>query len=1169
MSGDSYFNYVVLGLAGDSFTDFSNYANPITNAGVSLTNQYPGVLPTSWAFADPTPAVLAYARLPAAAQVKANQDFTLECSAFITQPNENGGTLLSTRIYDTNVSGIYLGYTGDGTVFVRATHLGQIVVEIDATAYLTLTQGALHSFSINRVGGQWTLYIDGSAISDIAHTSYYAGAIDVGNNLFIGGDGLEPNLVGGISEIRFTVGYCRYTSPYVPAVNTFPTYYSADGVAPSAFGNLANSISISGASFTSLVSISGIDSGTITVTSASGTVLVGGWTLTILASNQCLISGVAPIPLITYLVNVTAVVPSQYGGGTNTHTYKITNTATGALDSGQSLITQLPGLALWLDSSESSTIVSNSITHGVTQLLDRSGGIVFSPIPGATPVLDYTSWNGQTSIAFSNVSVSGLGTITPIVVSDVNSASTIFLVGKYSGAQLGQGAGNFTLGYGPDSVLADGVSSWDIVTNAVGMPASICAYDNGVIENSITTGPILNSGQKFLVVWKSTTNQIQIYVDQVLVSTTVLKGTVNVWNSVYAAIGFIGGAIAPNGAFVSIGEIIAFKTLLDDPTIIQLESYLNHKWSLYTAIPFAGVPDTLVGYAGDGYQAHVIMTDATSVSVSGDYGTGWTIVPSGTGVPNQYLITAHMPAVIGYVSMTITSYNGAIPGVNIFTISVVALPDVPLITPPTNAACQVNSGYVGLVEILHATTVSVTASEGTNWIISPFVSGLQNYKITGIMPGAVGILTLTIIAVGPSGTTTVQTTIAATPNQISLVNQYQIDLTGALPANLISNEKQTLSAINGMANQLIRPILAPFFSHDFILQYYGVGSVLTTAVKGTDYYPIYELQEMSQVASYHLYGAVRVVNPAITGTVFITYQALGGNWATNKPDMSTALVYAQTAPAGAPWSRIIHNPTYYPVNDHPLNVQTEVVGYSGLVAAIDAIASSAATLNLANDVPAMLSHMSNNANPHALTKAQIGLGNVQNYPLATASQAIAGGLSTAYLTPHTAYLTSLAFMPAATTSVLGTSVINDGSTALLGSNATEYLSAAAIRNLATAQGGIATYLNTEFILANGSSTANALVSVIAPAMKIGQISPPPGTWPVWWRSKKYTDLLTLVTDISAFVSMSVLQYSPTGMIWFPPEITVPNLITSYVAPALGSLPMSVSSNVSQPLVTTF
>lgn len=1169
MSGDAYFNYVVLGLAGDSFTDFSNYADTVTNAGVSLTNQYPGVLPTSWSFTDPTPAKLLTVTLPPAAQVRANQDFTLECSAFIVQPTDGGGTLLSTRNYDSGVNGLYLGYTTDGTVFVRATYLGQLVVEIDAIGYLNLTYGALHTFSINRVAGQWALYIDGSLIIDITHTSYYAGALDIGNTLYLGGDGYEPNLVGGLGQIRMSVGYARYTGPYVPAVVSFPTYYAAGGIAPSAFGTLANSVSISGASFTSLVSISGIASGTITVTNATGTVIATGWTLTMLAGTQCLISGVAPIPLITYLVNVTAVVPSQYGGGTNTHTYLVTNTATGTLDVGQAVITPISSVALWLDAGEPSTVVSNSVTHAVTQLLDRSGGIVFSPIAGATPVVDMTSWSGQNTIAFSNVSTSGLGTVTPIVVSDVNSNSTIFLVGKYSGAQLGQGAGNFTIGYGPDTRLADGVASWDIVASTVGGPASVRAYDAGIIENSVTTAPVLSSGQKFLVLWKSTTNAIQIYIDQVLVSTTLLSGTANVWSSINSAIGFIGGALAPNGAFVSIAEVIAFKALLDDPTTVAIESYLNHKWSLYTAIPYAGVPDTLTGYAGDGYQAHVIVTDATSVSVTGDYGTGWTIVPSGTGVVNQYLITAHMPATVGFVSMTITSHNGAIPGVNVFTISVVALPDIPLITSPTNIACQINSGYVGLIEILHSTSVSVSASEGTNWSITPYVSGLQNYMITGNMPGAIGILTLTVTAVGPAGTTTSQFTIHATASQISLVNQYQIDLTGVLPANLISNEQQTLTPTNGMSNQLIRPMLAPYYAQGFVLQYYAVGITLTTAVLGVDYYPIYEYQEMSQVSSYPIYGAIRVVNPDITGTVVLSYQTLGGNWTTNKQAMSDALVYAQVAPPGAPWTRVINSPTYYPVIDHPLNMQNDVVGYSGLVAAISAISSSVSTLNLGNDVPAMLTHMTNTANPHNLTKAQIGLSNVMNYPLATDAQATALGLATAYLTPHTAYLASLAAMPVATSTVLGTSVINNGATSALGSNATEYLTAAGLRNLATAQGTIATYLGTEFILNSSTSSSNAVAAAIAPAMHIGQITPVPGTWPAWWRSKEYTDLLTLVTDISAYVGMSVLQYSPTGMIWFPPELTIPNLTLVYTAPALGTLPMSVSSNVSQPLVTTF
>src|SRR5690606_23350495 len=44
-------------------------------------------------------------------------------------------------------------------------------------------------------------------------------------------------------------------------------------------------------------------------------------------------------------------------------------------------------------------------------------------------------------------------------------------------------------------------------------------------------------------------------------------------------------------------------------------------------------------------------------------------------------------------------------------------------------------------------------------------------------------------------------------------------------------------------------------------------------------------------------------------------------------------------------------------------------------------------------------HVNNKENPHEVTKAQVGLGSVQNYPVATQAQAEGGTNNTTYMTP--------------------------------------------------------------------------------------------------------------------------------------------------------------------------
>lgn len=47
----------------------------------------------------------------------------------------------------------------------------------------------------------------------------------------------------------------------------------------------------------------------------------------------------------------------------------------------------------------------------------------------------------------------------------------------------------------------------------------------------------------------------------------------------------------------------------------------------------------------------------------------------------------------------------------------------------------------------------------------------------------------------------------------------------------------------------------------------------------------------------------------------------------------------------------------------------------------------------------LTSHVNNSSNPHGVTKAQVGLGSVENYGIATAEEAIAGTVNNKYMTP--------------------------------------------------------------------------------------------------------------------------------------------------------------------------
>src|SRR5690606_1451162 len=56
--------------------------------------------------------------------------------------------------------------------------------------------------------------------------------------------------------------------------------------------------------------------------------------------------------------------------------------------------------------------------------------------------------------------------------------------------------------------------------------------------------------------------------------------------------------------------------------------------------------------------------------------------------------------------------------------------------------------------------------------------------------------------------------------------------------------------------------------------------------------------------------------------------------------------------------------------------------------------------NLETKATAAQNHANDNENPHGVTKTQVGLSNVDNYPTATQTQAEAGTATNAFMTPQ-------------------------------------------------------------------------------------------------------------------------------------------------------------------------
>ena len=1152
--GDPNFALVTLLLEGDSFTDLSNNAASFNTTGISTTTQYPSLVGSSFLFPDSLTGQPFIADTVAVNSFTAGTDFTIELTAFC-EPTLVGYALFSNRLNAGIASGLLIGLNPNGYPFIRATSAGNTEIIINAQSPITLN--ALHAFTVQRANGVWTFYIDGIPQIDPLHNSIWTGAVDGGSVLYLGCDPYTAPFIGALSQIRVTTGLARYSGAYTVATTPFTIIVNASTVS---FGNINNAIATAGQPFEASIILTNTVSASLVALNGAGIPVGSNWVITQTAigvKSTWTITGIAPTAIGNFNLVLTATNPASIGGLSAVETILIINTVTGIQTPEQLLINSIGSIALWLDTSDATTLTEVPSTANVSQLIDKAFSIPFLPLTGKpSPTINTTDYS-LSSISFASNSASGLVPLVPIVVTDATSDSTIFMVGKYSGLQLGQGAGVFQLSDMPTTIQTS-TACWALTTtNVASVDANIAGYDSSPVQNVLNTTPSISPGESFIVVWQSKTNVFSVYLNQQLVSSNT-----GLWTSIQSAIGFIGGGASPNGAFVSFGELIAFNSALSIENIESVESYLNHKWSVYPLIPFAETPSSLLGYTDQIYESTIKLVDATSATLTVNGGTNWSLTLVDATVPPIYLITGTMPPIAQNLTLTIDTFNGSIPGVDTFTLTVADIPNYSVIEPPSNLQCQNNVRYVSYIEIINANIVSITSSAGSGWnIASAGVSSNPTlYLITGTMPNFIGTFVLTITAVldvvgGLPVTTSNNFTIQSTVAAAILATPYPLDLTGLLSSNLIQEESQTLTPLNGPRKQLLIPISGPFFGTSLLVQYYNSSLVLQTAVVNTDYEWIYEYETLSTLCQTPVYGGISFSNLEITGPILLTYQTVGGNYSLNKQTAILQLFNDSISSKFIDWSVVTNTPTFYPVDIHYLNVQTNSIGYAGTVAAINAF-TAANTYPPANiDLAALIDHAINYNNPHNVTKAQIGLGNVVNYGLATVAIAQVGASTDTYLTPYTAYESIMALVDTTWSTQYGITLLNNNTITTDTNDATKALTGAGLINMLTQTA--ANPIQTFFSMG------------VLPAQQLLQTTPAILVFPLWWKGVQYPTLASFIFAVQTYVGISAITFNTeTNTFYFPQGITLPDLTTSQTANPVNPIQLRVNQPMTLPLLVT-
>ncbi len=227
---------------------------------------------------------------------------------------------------------------------------------------------------------------------------------------------------------------------------------------------------------------------------------------------------------------------------------------------------------------------------------------------------------------------------------------------------------------------------------------------------------------------------------------------------------------------------------------------------------------------------------------------------------------------------------------------------------------------------------------------------------------------------------------------------YPFDPTGELQSNKITGEQQILTAANFRDYHFVVPRWAPYFTTSLVVKHRAVDNTVRTLVEGIDYYCTHEFISASRACATPIAGSISFLNLELTGVILLEYQTLGGIWTQDEAKIAEILADRLHNPRITAWDEVVDMPISFPPIDHDWDLD-DMVGQKEVLEALNAIED---VLRQTGDA-GLTAHLADFNNPHRVNKEQVELGNVQNYPVATRAEAVAGLASNRYMTPEMSY----------------------------------------------------------------------------------------------------------------------------------------------------------------------
>lgn len=154
--------------------------------------------------------------------------------------------------------------------------------------------------------------------------------------------------------------------------------------------------------------------------------------------------------------------------------------------------------------------------------------------------------------------------------------------------------------------------------------------------------------------------------------------------------------------------------------------------------------------------------------------------------------------------------------------------------------------------------------------------------------------------------------------------RLDLDVTGKSVNNLISNEPHTLS---NRPTRSIATRLGPFFGESVIIR-----DGATELQRGRDFQIVELHQEATLLYAKEIASVILIINSAVSSSVTVTYQALGGHFSHSGTNESIANLYQTVIQDNRPvdWTNIFNKPTEFNPTIHR-HLLDDVFGFEPIV----------------------------------------------------------------------------------------------------------------------------------------------------------------------------------------------------------------------------------------------